>query len=107
MADFDKEQLQATVDGNGIAWISYPGPPYILWQFVEVNPAGDVVKFSSQPSADQVFEPIIRAQSAHWRLAVQFCGDGRAPDMTFEVIADVAAAGVNALAHRYPSFFGS
>ena len=105
MVEMDKALLQAVVDNNGIAWINYPGPPYILWQLVEVDSSGNLTKHSSAPPKDQMFDPVFRARSAHWKLAVQFCGDGVTPGMTLEVMGEVACAGINALASRFPGFF--
>ena len=60
MPTFDRELLSATIDRNGIAWVSYAEPPYTLWQMVESDAVGTVKRRSSSDSQD-VLEPIVRA----------------------------------------------
>ena len=102
MPTFDRELLSATIDRNGIAWVSYAGPPYTLWQMVESDAAGTVKRRSSSDSQD-VLEPIVRAGPCHWKLCVQYCGDGEPPAFPLSALAIVFEVGVNTLSKRFPA----
>jgi hypothetical protein len=102
MSTFDKGLLSATIDANGIAWVTYAGPPFTLWQLLESNAVGAVTRRSSADSSD-VLEPIFRAGPCCWILCLQYCGEGVPPSFPLATLAQVALTGINALSERYPA----
>jgi len=43
---FDKDLLSATIDTNGIAWVTYTRPPFTVWQLMESDATGSVTRRS-------------------------------------------------------------
>ncbi|WP_152555476.1 hypothetical protein [Sphingomonas sp. FUKUSWIS1] len=102
MKVFDKDLLSATIDTNGIAWVTYAGPPFTVWQLVESDATGSVTRRSSSDS-DLLLEPVIRAGSCCWMLCVQYCGDGKPPPFPLANLAEVFLVGINTLSERFPA----
>ncbi len=104
MPTFDKDLLSATIDTNGIAWVTYAGPPFTVWQLVESDATGSVTRRSSSHS-DLVLEPVIQAGSCCWMLCVQYCADGGQPAFTLDALAEVWTIDVNTLSKRFPAIW--
>lgn len=104
MPAFDKHLLSATIDTNGIAWVTYAGPPFTVWQLVDSDAPGTVTRRSSSHS-DLLLEPVIQAGSCCWMLCVQYCADGGRPSFTFDALTEVWTIGVNTLSKRFPAIW--
>ena len=102
MPAFDKDLLSATIDTNGIAWVTYAGSPFTVWQLVESDATGTVTRRSSSHS-DLLLEPVIQAGSCCWMLCVQYCADGDQPSFTLDALTEVWLIGVNRLSERFPA----